>query len=237
MIHIAICDTDLEGSHLIERIVNNWSVKSQILVQNIFFLSGKELLNYCIEEENPVDIILLQIQQVSSDAIETISLIRRWNKKAMIIIITNSKALVYEAYELGVFRYIIKNDLKIKLAPALSMAVEKLKNSHRYFVYSVKGKLWKLFYKEIVYFESKKRLILIHTESEGVKRFYDKINNIEPILDANEFIRCHQSYIVNIRYIKGFMDHDIVLKGNQKVPISARRKNGLEKKFLLINNN
>ena len=47
------------------------------------------------------------------------------------------------------------------------------------------------------------------------------------LLKDNNFIRVHQSYLINKEYIKEFIKSDggyLVLKDNSTVPISSRKK-------------
>jgi DNA-binding LytR/AlgR family response regulator len=56
--------------------------------------------------------------------------------------------------------------------------------------------------------------------SEGEKTYmlFDKLSNVEKKL-KNDFVRCHQSYLVNISFIKRILKTEIYTK-RFKVPIS-----------------
>lgn len=233
MLYIAIYENNLDAIHEIDSFVSSWAINCYREVKKTFFVIDKDLIEHCTDGENPVDIILMNIKNDSSQDMDAVRMIRSRNTKVIIIIITECRSFVYDAFELDVFRYIIKDSLKSKLASALNSAAEKITNKHRNFIFSAKGMMWKLSYNKIMYFESRKRIIHIHMETRDTKKFYDKIKNIETILDPYQFIRCHQSYIVNVRYIKGFISNEIILSGGQKIPVSTSRKGSL--KEIIIN--
>lgn len=75
---------------------------------------------------------------------------------------------------------------------------------------------------DILYLESEKRKMHIYTCNGEVFSFYDTVANtygkLEPIL----FIRCHASYIVNLKYVKELNRDSITLTDNSIIPVSNR---------------
>lgn len=55
---------------------------------------------------------------------------------------------------------------------------------------------------EILYLESKGHVTEIHTASGKVYECRDKISELEQRA-GKEFVRCHQSFLVNLRYVEG----------------------------------
>ena len=53
----------------------------------------------------------------------------------------------------------------------------------------------KIKYKNIIYFESRKRIIYIYTKNKEAKHFYGKMNDVIEHLNSDKFIRCHQSFL------------------------------------------
>ncbi len=54
------------------------------------------------------------------------------------------------------------------------------------------------------------------------------IKTYEDILPPSTFIRCHQSYLVNVNYISSFLHEGIIiLKNRQQIPVSQRKKERL----------
>lgn len=71
------------------------------------------------------------------------------------------------------------------------------------FTFTYNRTLYQIPYHKILYFESRCRKILLFTMAE-VFTFYGKLSDLETqIQKVNpDFLRIHQSFLVNIRYIK-----------------------------------
>lgn len=84
---------------------------------------------------------------------------------------------------------------------------------------------------EILYIESNKNYIQIHTLYKTY-RLRMRIQDLSNSLDATYFLRCHQSYIVNMRYIRSMKRYEIVLYNNIKIPISKTYTKQTRAKYL-----
>lgn len=75
--------------------------------------------------------------------------------------------------------------------------------------------------RNIYYIESEIRVVHIHMFDE-FRTYYAKLGEIEPKLKSN-FIRCHQSYIVNMDRIKCVRKNMIVMYNGAEIPISRKK--------------
>lgn len=77
-------------------------------------------------------------------------------------------------------------------------------------------------FRQILFFESDLKQVLVHLQSGAVLRFYRKLDEIESEINHNLFIRVHQSFLVNrnhILYINR-SDHTISLSNAKSIFIS-----------------
>lgn len=85
-----------------------------------------------------------------------------------------------------------------------------------------KGETLQVFYKNILYFESCKKIICLHTANGSTYEFRGKLNDVEKELMGSCFLRVHQSFLVNVFYIevlnKGVKN--IILTGGEHIPVS-----------------
>ena len=82
--------------------------------------------------------------------------------------------------------------------------------------------------KDIVFCHSEGRYTFIHFSDESEMITARQLKCIEDKLSAKDFCRIHNSYLVNINYIKSIRDHIAILINNIELPIAKRRN-----KFLL----
>ena len=108
----------------------------------------------------------------------------------------------------------VKTDYVYKL---LLLAIERQKNDSQERLV-VQGKMRHTFCNwEILYLESKGHVTEIHTASGKVYECRDKISELEQ-RTGKEFVRCHQSFLVNLRYVErlGRENRKEKQKGKQK---------------------
>ena len=117
--------------------------------------------------------------------------------------------------------------LKLSLEKVKERQAEK-KDSR--FVFQHKGVTYSVDYDSILYVESRGRELQIHTDKEMVICF-QKLNEAEKSFPA-QFVRCHQSYLVNMDMIcKLDKGHTILLENNETLPISKLRYKETRERF------
>ena len=80
---------------------------------------------------------------------------------------------------------------------------------------------------QINYIQSIRRIceIITHRKNYIV---YSKISDFEEKLN-NQFLRCHQSYIINLSYIKSIKKNAFITVNNESIPISNKYQKDCEK--------
>lgn len=91
-------------------------------------------------------------------------------------------------------------------------------NDHLFIQSEFKGKLIRINFTDILYAESLKNYLKIHTKS-GSYTTYLKMNELEVSLPEKQFIRVHKSFIINIKMILSVEKNLIYLQGDSKVNI------------------
>ena len=107
---------------------------------------------------------------------------------------------------------------KDKFKEALIKAIKEDKTEESVKTFSVKGKIFNIKINNIKYIESDKRVAIIH-EKDIVRKIYAKLNELEELL-PKQFIRCHQSYIINLDKVRELNSHEFVLNTGERIPIS-----------------
>ncbi|MBD7910632.1 MULTISPECIES: LytTR family DNA-binding domain-containing protein [Clostridium] len=98
------------------------------------------------------------------------------------------------------------------------------KHGEPYIVDKTDKGIYKIYLEDIIYIETYKRNTLIHTKKENILSYKTMKYHLK-ILN-NSFYRCHESYIVNFKYISKIIKLDITLKNNEILPLSKNRKIG-----------
>ncbi|MCD7801381.1 MAG: LytTR family DNA-binding domain-containing protein [Clostridiales bacterium] len=92
------------------------------------------------------------------------------------------------------------------------------------------GELRSIPLRQIRYIESTGRLALIHTDS-GPVECYRRLGELEEQL-ADGFVRCHQSFLVNLGHVKQIQELRLLLYTGEAVPISRVRLRATKEKLM-----
>lgn len=183
------------------------------------FNSGEELLQ---AEEN-FDIVFLDIMMDGLDGMKTAKRIRKKASCRLLVFISASREYVFDAYDVEAFWYLVKPVETGKLKQVLKKAVLKTEAASPDFILVNKGRQkQKIFLRDILYFEIMGRLIVIH-KTGSISDYYGKISILEEELREKGFFRCHKSYLVHLKYVKGYNRQEAVLDNGEKIPVSKRR--------------
>ncbi len=86
---------------------------------------------------------------------------------------------------------------------------------------TIQGMQYSIPLKDILYFESNLRKVIIHTTSKHYE-YYEKLDTLEQLLQDKGFIRCHQSYLVAVTHITSYSDTSLSFD-DRTIPISRSR--------------
>jgi DNA-binding LytR/AlgR family response regulator len=220
MIHIAVCDDSPITSSYVEEYLSKLPLKD---ISFDVFSSGNDLINYM--EKNPdnayFNIYFMDIEMPGVNGIETAAYIRKNDKNAIIIFITEHKEYVYQVFAVLPFRFIVKPLDKERLDIVLKEAIENIQTMKQLFFFKKERQEFQIPFDEILYFEGAGRKVKLLTETTEYV-FYDKISNIKGEVDKNLFLQIHASYLVNMEFIRFISEVEVVLEGNVKLPISKK---------------
>lgn len=223
MLSICLCDDDINVidsyldkiSELANR--NNHAFKIET------FRSGESLLFELEDDPNRFNIIIIDIIMKNINGIETAEILRNYGYNGIIIFLTSSKEFALDSFKVEPLNYILKDDSDERFNDIfLKAAIQVYKGYNKNIIISSKPKNKIINLDTIVYMESINRKVILHNisgESETVncifKELYGKVKDYG-------FIRCHKSYIVNLKYIQTFNKLECQLQREIVVPIGRK---------------
>ncbi|MCH5212202.1 MAG: LytTR family transcriptional regulator DNA-binding domain-containing protein [Oscillospiraceae bacterium] len=114
-------------------------------------------------------------------------------------------------------------------------AVEFLKRfyneqMHKSLLLKSKHGIESIIFSDIKYVMSDKRKVIIYKQTEE-SAYYYKLDEIEAMLGAG-FLRCHQSFIVNMEMIKAFVPEGLILTDETFIPVSRKKYYAAKREYL-----
>ena len=194
------------------------------------FCSGSELLAYPEE----IDILFLDIELGDHNALDLVKAYRSKYRNTLLIMVTSYEQYLDDAMDLNIFRYIDKPVRVARINSALERAIERFDNS-RLCVRDNENKTHHIDKKDIVYIESYLRHVLVNTSSQTITTNSSLKEWRAKVSDTSYFASPHNSYIVNLNYIKLFSRTKITLSVGDKtvdIPVSSRHQPDFKRSYL-----
>lgn len=231
MINIAICDDDLVFASGIETILLEIEKKQLIQMNISVFSDGMELWNDILLG-NTYELLYLDIEMMKLNGIDVAKKIRENDRNTILIYISNHENYFIDLFEVEPFRFIKKPVNKKVFVEYFNKAYDRIIQDEAYFQYYFNKNPYKLLTRDIIYFESNGRVINIK-HKDGSGKFYGKLNAIENKLQCGKipFLRIHQSYLVNYRFISQISFSNVILFDGTVLQISEDRQKKIRIKY------
>lgn len=207
----------------------------QRYISDVAFLELKETCGDAVRAAEvlnnlKIDLIFLDIHLPKLKGLDFLKTLK--NPPA-VIVTTAYRDYAVLGFELNVIDYLVKpiefsrfltavNKLSKTRDVVVSSGafMHKAERPHLYF--SVSKKKVKVFLDEILYIESLKEYIRINTKTKSILTKF-AIGQIEGMLEKNEFIRIHKSFIVSKDKIEAYNSTELEINGKQ-LPIGRSYK-------------
>ena len=219
MINIAICDDEKHMSDHIRAFVSDFFRKKNREIYFRTFSSGEELLSY----DGQVDILFLDIQMNGIDGMETARKLRASKFRGFLIFITVLKEMVFQSFEVQAYDYLVKPVEEKQFEKTMERLYASMQNASEDSLLVQKGYEGRIIREdEIVFCEIIDRKIYLNLTSGEVVDYYERIENLESKLDSH-FFRCHRSYLINLKHLKGYKNGTAYMDKGKEVPVSRLR--------------
>lgn len=220
MIKIAIVDDEqiiLKSIHKkIEKILHDLNTEFEI--QD--FTSGKTALKEITEKG--FDIIFLDIDMPDVSGMTIAKKIRIQEENLEIVFITNKDELVYDAIKVVPFRFIRKSRFDEEIQEALHEFIAKSNSRKSFYTFLTSNGEKTVQTVHIRYIEVSSHKLSIHLLNESFVT-NGNLKDIEELFYTYGFIKIHQSFLVNFRFINYIKRNEVILDDGKMLPLSRNR--------------
>ncbi len=230
MIKAAICEDSELDRDILKKIIGFLLEEIGLAYDIVLYSNGQELVSGY--KNYPVDIIFLDILMDDIDGIETGRLIREMDENVEIVYCTSSKEFAIAAYDVHAMAYLLKPYETLRIQSVVDYYLQKHPQNNRNFI-EVKSKRKPIIipYKDIIHMESDNKVVYIHTTTQGAVKVYNKLDSFEHELSDSRFLRCHQSYLINMQYVTYVADSDFIMSDDKMIPIRKSGRKLIVKKY------
>ena len=232
MITCAMCDDELPFAEQLRSLVMAYAKKKRVELQAETFASAEELLEE-IENGAGFEILFLDIEMRKMDGIELGKKLRELSYQTLIIYVSGYDQYMRQLFEAEPFRFLSKPLKQEELENVLDKAFERISRFHRELFTIRFGKnVVNLLCRDIVYLESNKRKVIVHTV-RGEYEYYHTLDEAEEELLAisADFVRIHKAYLVNMEHVEAFQYEKLALRDGTILSISEAHRANVRSRF------
>ena len=225
MIRVLVYHRDAERLQTICRMVNAYFQKVRVAYRLTGYRHHEDAVKYLIGSGGKDDILFLDCS-VLTEVVDLVTKLRHSNERASWVymdgeldellhtLLLRPSAYLKESSDSGEVLSVLQRLVKYHLA------IEKKYT----FTFKCEGEYIRISHAQISYFESSAKKVTLHLDKQP--RTYDfsaKLDDIEAQLPSY-FLRCHQSYLVNMQQIRKLdtQNHVFLLGNNEEILISRR---------------
>lgn len=223
MIRIAVCEDNKRDLTHLHQILGQIEIPCDITE----YETAESMLKDLETCGKSFDLFMLDIYLPGLSGVEAAQRIRAKSKSALLVFLSTSEDFYREAFDLYAFQYLIKPIQKDSLSDVLQKAADIINRPEETLRISFNGQDTILRQSDIAYVSSSNHILLFHMQDGTEHTSYGKLDELQPRLADNFFIRCHKSFIVNIRYVtkltkNGFFIEDTLIPISRNYAAGAR---------------
>ncbi len=193
---IAICDANAaERGELIAMLRTALS-KEAVSYQICEYTRARDLL-YDVQDGACVDAAFVDLAM--AEAWESLLALREWRFDGFLILMSDCGERVVDGYSIEAQGYLMKPFRMCCVQELLSRLCSRLHTAC--LTIDSRSRIVRVPYHEILYIESRNAKCLIHRIDGEQYTLYAHLDDLERELCDERFLRCHQSYLVNMDHI------------------------------------
>lgn len=218
MYRIEICDCEWDSALHLERML-----KKKISWAVICLVSEERLEEELTSDIVRPDILFISVNLRTRSGVSLAVKLREADPMIHVIFLASRRDDLSDIFEAEPMGLLVKPFRQEKIYATLERVIQGLeKESIDFLQLKNRERLLRVRYQEIRYIESDRRYLYIHKQ-DGSDRIRMKFSELETRL-PDYFVRCHQSYIVNLYELVSLDGNSLVLAGGMRFPISRSRR-------------
>lgn len=235
MFKIAICDDENLFAEELKELISCYMKEKGLVFEIDTYNSGEALVELGFDIVQ-YTVVFLDINMEKVDGIKAAEMIRKTSREIFIVFVTAYVDYSLEGYRLDVVRYLLKGNANFqrKVNECMDAIINKMNYSVIKKTFDFKEGRKEISLERLLYIESNLHILEFHVIEDDMKVYtmYETLNIFETRLSENDFIRIHQSFLVNAKHIKNVVRCKVILTNGVELPIPKARYTDVKKKFI-----
>lgn len=215
---IAICDNEPSTLDFVSSVIEDIAFAQSMDIKYEAFLSYESLMRQIGE----FDLFIIDYKMPGINGMEFAKKVySEFGTGKGLIFITAYPEIVYEAFEVRAYRFLVKPLSKEKIIEAVNEYIKDLASSRKLTI-RIDDEFNILNTEDIYYMEAAQKYTYIYLKDDCIK-CRRTITSFENELSDYGFFRIHRSYLVNINKVKKFDSRICILENGEKIFISQKK--------------
>lgn len=227
MFAIAICDDNKQDCFDLCNMVEQYFFGKQ-KIELHSFQSGEVL--YQFMKNHNVHLVIMDIILDNQSGIDIVKQLKYIAPDCKIIFVSINPEYFQDVYYVDHLQFLVKPIERKRLDFALGKAAALCEKE--YVCLKIQGAVQRILAESILYFEVSGHTTTIHLNDETEQVCYITLKEIERRLNQTIFLRCHRSFIVNMKHVSQYERSSLQLDDKHIVSIGKKYEKDVRQKLM-----
>ncbi len=178
-------------------------------------------------------IVFLDINMDGMDGLEAARQIKAECPKVHIVLVTAYVNYALDGYKVKASRFLLKDDLEQTLQECMDDIQREIQREERVVEFGfVEGNV-RLRVDDIIYIETSRHKNVFYTQGQTFS-IYKKMDELEEELKGMGFVRIHQSFLINMKYIEKISSYVMILTTGKEISVPKSRYPDVKRQYTLF---
>ena len=170
------------------------------------------------------DMVFMDIELPLLDGMTAAEKLRKFDKKILLIFVTNMAQFAVKGYSVDAFDYIVKPVRYQNFEMKMKKALARIRAEMDAIVVAKPGGMIRVRTGDIRFILARGHSIIFHTDGEEIVGSSTSLASLEERLAPSGFLRCNKCYLVNYKHIQAVQGNTVTVYGGDELQISRLRK-------------
>ena len=228
MVNVAICCNNEYVIKIIEEKITAAYRDSCLMSKYYSYSDFVDIFN-----KEVFDIVFLDMDNEYREALNVAETIRKVDRSLKLVFISKESNYVFSAFNYNMFWFLRLDSLKTDVDKMVKCLKKEMLDTPQTITFFTKNGRVYINQQDIVYIEVMSHDTTVHTKTStyNTNRPLDKlIKDLDPF----GFIRIHNAFLVNYRYIASIHKYNVILNDSTELPISKKRKKDVSNRLKIL---
>lgn len=230
-IRVALVEDETQLHDYYGKMAETWGHARNVRLAITYVGSSEEYL-FKYDRQNIFDILFLDICMKDMDGMTLAHEIRKFDRNVQIVFLTGNPEYVFEGYEIGAVRYLVKPVTESELAKVLDVCAERLGRTRQdYIAIKYHGENLRLSGSEIISVKVDGHYLKMQT-TDRMYEWKASLKEMVSRLDSDRFVMANRSAVVNLDFVVKITREECILENGDVVPVSRGAYGALNDAFM-----